>query len=400
MLGVIFLCACVSYICYPWIYLAKVRLLDADDGSPGKSAQVLRIHQLLYVTIFLLPWVIPVSLTASLILCVVAVVIALYVFRRLCEPRLPPHLQSQSLRGLTILLTGANRGVGLGTATALARRGCRVVISCRKAEVAQQTCVQIQSRVPDALVEAVPVGLDFEDPEGVIQAARVVRETWPHLDGILLNAGVGHRNVCKKREDKVDSIIFVNCLSPCLFLRELEPCLAKSAQPCVLMTSSVVGRSFFTEFPNAEDLLYDWTHENPDTLVCYGGYGRSKALQALYIQHWAQAHPRVRAFSFHPGTVNTDMPLTIWSQLGKWYPENLHYIMYPIFAKGLSTIWMDPETSGLVVLNALLNTDLPSGAMLTAASLKPYQGQLVKNQEEHAKRVHDKVNEYLGQYGK
>ena len=131
--------------------------------------------------------------------------------------------------------------------------------------------------------------------------------------------------------------------------------------------------------------------------MCYGGYGRSKALQALFIQGYAKTHPKVRAYSMHPGTVSTDMPLTIWGQLQLYYPAKVHWIMQPLFEKSLRLIWMHPETSGLISLHAATapKNKLPSGSMLNAAPLTPYTTTMVHGQADHAEKVYKKVIEYI-----
>lgn len=79
-----------------------------------------------------------------------------------------------------ILITGANRGIGLELARQLAGRGDRVIATCRNPDGAHQL------RATGARVER----LDVTDPETVAAAAAAVDHG---LDLLINNAGVGVR---------------------------------------------------------------------------------------------------------------------------------------------------------------------------------------------------------------
>ena len=85
--------------------------------------------------------------------------------------------------GRVALVTGANSGLGLVTATVLAQRGATVVLACRNPAQAQAAAVRIGGRTE--LLE-----LDLASLDSVRAAAEEVRKRHDRLDLLINNAGV------------------------------------------------------------------------------------------------------------------------------------------------------------------------------------------------------------------
>ncbi|WP_414172488.1 SDR family NAD(P)-dependent oxidoreductase [Clavibacter tessellarius] len=94
-------------------------------------------------------------------------------------PRLP------DLAGRTVLVTGANGGVGFWTSAQLAGAGARVLLACRSAERGDRAARALVARVPGADVDVVP--LDLASLASVDACVAAVRED---LDAIVANAGL------------------------------------------------------------------------------------------------------------------------------------------------------------------------------------------------------------------
>ena len=90
------------------------------------------------------------------------------------------------LTGKVTLVTGANSGLGLGWANAIARAGGDVVIWGRRAEA--------NDRAAEALLEhgrrVLPQTVDVSDEEQVVRGVADALEVFGRLDGAVVNAGI------------------------------------------------------------------------------------------------------------------------------------------------------------------------------------------------------------------
>src|SRR6266542_4855581 len=91
-------------------------------------------------------------------------------------------------QGRTIVVTGANTGIGFETARVLAGRGATVVLACRDLGKAGDAAARIAAATPPARVET--LRLDLASLASVRQAAEQLRRGHPRLDLLVNNAGV------------------------------------------------------------------------------------------------------------------------------------------------------------------------------------------------------------------
>jgi len=93
-----------------------------------------------------------------------------------------------SQAGRTIVVTGANGGLGYETARALARAGGRVVLACRDPGKGGRAADRIRAESRDVLVETLP--LDLASLGSVRAFARAFSNSHERLDVLVNNAGV------------------------------------------------------------------------------------------------------------------------------------------------------------------------------------------------------------------
>ena len=92
------------------------------------------------------------------------------------------------LDGQVALITGGNRGLGLGIAAALAEAGADLVSVQRSADTAA-----LAERVAAAGRRLLPLALDIADPDAAQQALAATLERYGRIDILVNNAGIQRR---------------------------------------------------------------------------------------------------------------------------------------------------------------------------------------------------------------
>ncbi|QIS41938.1 SDR family NAD(P)-dependent oxidoreductase [Clavibacter capsici] len=148
-------------------------------------------------------------------------------------PRLP------DLMGRTILVTGANGGIGFWTSAQLAGAGARVLLACRSAERGDAAARAITARVPRADVDVVP--LDLASLASVDACVAAIRED---LDAIVANAGLtpagGRARRRRTTIDGFEELMGTNALGHFALVAGLAPRLLAGGR--VVMLGSLAHR--------------------------------------------------------------------------------------------------------------------------------------------------------------
>jgi NAD(P)-dependent dehydrogenase (short-subunit alcohol dehydrogenase family) len=102
--------------------------------------------------------------------------------------RKPTH--ESSLSGRLALITGANRGIGLAIARALAREGCNLIITGRDQRALAKVSLELEKLSVNVLAQS----CDVRSPDSVDYLFTLVRGLHKPLDILINNAGIGHPN--------------------------------------------------------------------------------------------------------------------------------------------------------------------------------------------------------------
>src|SRR6266853_6353067 len=95
-----------------------------------------------------------------------------------------------SLSGRLALISGANRGIGLAIARALAREGCNLIITARD----ERALSKARAELDELNVQVLAQSCDVRSPDSVDYLFALVRGLHKPLDILINNAGIGHPN--------------------------------------------------------------------------------------------------------------------------------------------------------------------------------------------------------------
>jgi NAD(P)-dependent dehydrogenase (short-subunit alcohol dehydrogenase family) len=140
-----------------------------------------------------------------------------------------------------ILVTGANRGIGLALTKVLVANGDTVIAACRRPEESSEL-KQLTLLHPEA-IDLVKCAVDRE--EEVVEAAAAFRKRRQKLDVIVNNAGImpehGNESILKIDLELFRQAFDTNTLAAARVIRAFYPMLAKSERPRILNVSSGLG---------------------------------------------------------------------------------------------------------------------------------------------------------------
>jgi NAD(P)-dependent dehydrogenase (short-subunit alcohol dehydrogenase family) len=207
-------------------------------------------------------------------------------------------LEGIDLSGKTILVTGANSGLGMETARALGAAGAKVVITTRNADKSAEALAALREAVPGAEFEAVE--MDLGSLASVRAAADAVLQRYPKVDVVIGNAGVMNTPF-GRTEDGFETQFGVDHLGHFVFYNRIVPSLLAAAPARIVMLSS--GAHFNS------DILWDdinWEHTEYDKFIAYGQAKTANMLCAVAMNA-RLAGRGVKAFSVHPGVILTNL---------------------------------------------------------------------------------------------
>jgi NAD(P)-dependent dehydrogenase (short-subunit alcohol dehydrogenase family) len=202
--------------------------------------------------------------------------------------------------GRTAVVTGANGGLGLETARALAGAGAEVVLAARNQERAAEAMEQIRAGIPDASLKLVE--LDLGSLDSVRKAGKEILAAHGAIDLLVNNAGV--MGIPEQRTaDGFEMQFGVDHLGHFALTALLMPALLKAqAGRIVTVTSTAhhMGRPVDPDNPNLDGRYGPWRAYGQAKLANFHfGLGLDRKLR--------DAGAPAASLVAHPGLSNTEL---------------------------------------------------------------------------------------------
>jgi NAD(P)-dependent dehydrogenase (short-subunit alcohol dehydrogenase family) len=250
-------------------------------------------------------------------------------------------------RGRTAVVTGANGGLGLATARALAAAGADVVIAARNQERAAEAMERIRNGVPDARLTLVE--LDLGSLDSVQRAAEQILAAHGTVDLLVNNAGV--MGIPERRTaDGFEMQFGVDHLGHFALTARLLPALLKApAARVVTVTSTAhhMGRAVDPDNPNLDGRYGPWRAYGQAKLANFHfGLGLDRLLR--------DAGSPAASFVAHPGLSNTELQAVSVEETGGGLSQRFFLML-------ARTVGMSPGEGALSQLRAATDPGAEGG---------------------------------------
>ncbi|WP_397589563.1 SDR family NAD(P)-dependent oxidoreductase [Sphingorhabdus sp.] len=189
--------------------------------------------------------------------------------------------------GKVALVTGASRGIGAATATALAAQGAHVILTARTAKDLEA----VEDAIFEAGGSATIAPLDLTDGDSIARLAAAVTQRWGKLDILILNAAM------------LGTLSPVSAIDGAEFARLLT--LNVSAQQVMIASFDALLRK-----SEAGRLVALTSSVGATPRAFWGAYGASKAALENLVDSYGEEVKnlsQVRTAVIDPGRTRTTM---------------------------------------------------------------------------------------------
>ena len=189
----------------------------------------------------------------------------------------------------TVLVTGANKGIGFGIAKHLGISGWKIIVGARNHERAEKAISQLQSLGIDVLGW---VNIELADLASIEKAVHEINEKYPNLSLLVNNAGIPGDMSVDSEHTEIDDIketLDVNFIGTFALTKALIPLLSRNG-----------GRIANVTVPSE---ISPYWHP----LAYVASKAAQNAMMGVMAIEFQQQEIPVEIFSVHPGPTTTDL---------------------------------------------------------------------------------------------
>ena len=201
--------------------------------------------------------------------------------------------QKINLVGKTILVTGANSGLGYETARILSNRGAHIIATARTIEKA----TTVRSSLGQ---DVTPIECDLSEPKSVIKATEDIKIKGYQFDAIICNAGI---MALPRLEQKygLELQFLTNHIGHFILVNELLESMTAFGR--VVMVSSSAHKYSYKEGIQFENLSGNKGYK------ASRAYGQSKLANLLFANELSNRLSQTTrtANAIHPGVIRTNL---------------------------------------------------------------------------------------------
>ena len=237
------------------------------------------------------------TIGGALILCIVCTVLV-----RWCAAGKQCQSNISSLSLKTVIITGANNGIGKETAIGLSKRKARVILACRNVSKGKKAAVEVKKRSGNDNVFFMQ--LDLASLDSIRYFVSTFLEKEPHLDILVNNARATFtKGGSTRTKDGFEIKMGVNHLGHFLLTNLLVNRMKESRSARIVIVSSNAYQccsSFdFENMNNDDPARYQREHND--------AYRQSKLANILFNRELSKRlnGTSVTVNAVHPGTVTT-----------------------------------------------------------------------------------------------
>lgn len=196
-----------------------------------------------------------------------------------------------SVRGLNVVVTGGNRGIGLGISQAFAQAGANVAVLCRNEDSGRQAAQDLAAYG----VKTTFIPVDIADRASVAAALEKVYAFYDHVDVLVNNAGVATHKFFLDDTDRSewDRVIGTNLGGTANMIHAFAPRMRQAGRGGSIINISSIGGQ---KIAGVKD------HPN-------GAYHVSKAAMDMFTKYMAieLGDDGIRVNAVAPGPTHSDL---------------------------------------------------------------------------------------------